>query len=80
MVNKNPFATSSKRRTLSRRLTCHCQRLQSIEDFTRANTEGSPQAANKARLDFAKKTSKKSQTAHDPKHIICETWWSSVMA
>ncbi len=30
---------------------CHCQSLQSREDFTRANTEGSPQGANKARLD-----------------------------
>ncbi len=25
------------------------------QDFKRANTEGSPQGANKARLDFAKK-------------------------
>ncbi len=40
----------AKRRTLSRRQTC----LQSREDFTRANTEASPQAANKARLDFTK--------------------------
>ncbi len=29
--------------------------LQSREDFTRGNTDGSPQGANKARLDFAKK-------------------------
>ncbi len=47
-----------KRRTLSRRKVCHCQSLQSREDFTRANTEGSPQGANKARLDFAKKHKK----------------------
>ncbi len=33
------------------------------QDFTRANTEGSSQGANKARLDFAKKkkTSKKAK-------------------
>ncbi len=37
----------AKWRTLSRRQTC----LQSREDFTRANTEGSARAANKARLD-----------------------------
>ncbi len=48
----------AKRRTLSRRQTC----LQSREDFTRANTEASPQAANKTRLDFAKKYLK-SQTS-----------------
>ncbi len=45
----------AKRRTLSRRQTCCCQSLQSREDFTRANTEGSPQGANKARWDFDKK-------------------------
>ncbi len=31
------------------------QSVQSREDFTRANIEGLPQGANKARLDFAKK-------------------------
>ncbi len=35
---------------------CHCQSLQSREDFTRANTEGSLQGANKTRLEFVKKT------------------------
>ncbi len=42
---------------------CHCQRLQSREDFTRANTEGLPQGANKARLDFAKKHLKSQTTS-----------------
>ncbi len=58
----------AKRRTLSRRQVCHCQSLQSREDFTRANTEDSPQGANKARLDFAKKHLKK------PDHF-----WKSIL-
>ncbi len=51
MVKKTPSQHPAKRRTLSRRQTC----LQSREDFTRANTEASPQAANKTRLDFDNK-------------------------
>ncbi len=47
---------------------CHCQSLQAREDLTRANTEGSPQDANEARLDFAKKHLKK------PEHF-----WKSVL-
>ncbi len=35
----------------------------SREDFTRANTEASPQAANKPRLDFAKKHQKSQSTS-----------------
>ncbi len=58
----------AKRRTLSRRQVCHCESHQSREDFTRANTECSPQGANKARLDFAKKHLKK------PDHF-----WKSIL-
>ncbi len=47
---------------------CHCQSLQSREDFMRANTDGSPQGANKARLDLAKKHLKK------PDHF-----WKSIL-
>ncbi len=38
---------------------CHCQSLQSREDFTRANTEGTLQGAKKVRLDLAKTHLKK---------------------
>ncbi len=46
---ENPFHTTSRqeRNTL--------QEVQSREYFTRTNTQGSPQGANKARLDFARK-------------------------
>ncbi len=55
MVKKKHFTTSSQERNT-------LQEVQSREDFTRTNTQGSPQDANKARLDFArKKTSKKAR-------------------
>ncbi len=55
MVKKNPFTTSRQERNT-------LQEVQSREYFTRTNTQGSPQGANKARLDFArKKTSKKAR-------------------
>ncbi len=38
---------------------CHCESLQQREDFLRADTEASPQGANKARLDFAPSPQKK---------------------
>ncbi len=45
----------------------------SREDFTRANTEASPQAANKPRLDFAKKHLKK------PEHFWKSILWTAEM-
>ncbi len=48
---------------------CHCQSLKSREDFTRENSEGSPQDEKKARLDFAKKTSTK------PDHYCKSILW-----
>ncbi len=68
MVQENTSQHPAKRRTISRRQTCHCQSLQSREDFTRAITEGSLQGAIKARLDFAKKHLKK------PDHF-----WKSIL-
>ncbi len=67
MKKKNPFTTSSQEKNTLREVY-HCQSLQSREDLTRANTEGSPQGANKARLDFAKKHLKK------PDHF-----WKSIL-
>ncbi len=55
---KNLSQHPAKRSTLSRRYACHCKSLQSREDFTRANTEGSPQGANKARKKKPSKESK----------------------
>ncbi len=58
MVKKNLSQHPAKRRTLSRRYVCQCQVYNQEKTSMRANTKGSPQRANKARLDFAKKHKK----------------------
>ncbi len=67
MVKKTLSQHPAERRALSRRQTC----LQSREDFTRANTEDSPQAANKARLNLDKKHLKK------PEHFWKSILWTA---
>ncbi len=51
MVKKEPFTTSSQEKNTLLEVGMS---ISTIKYFTRANTEGSPQGANKARLDFAK--------------------------
>ncbi len=49
MVKKNPFTTSSQEKnTLQDVDVCVTVKVYNQENFTRANTEGSPQGANKA--------------------------------
>ncbi len=58
MVKKNPFTTSSQVKNTLQEVDVSLSSLQSREDFTRANTEGSPQGANKAWLDCQKTSNK----------------------
>ncbi len=63
MVKKNPFTTSSQEKNTLQEAACHCQSLQSREDFTRANTEASPQGGKQGQIKICQtKKHLKSQT------------------
>ncbi len=68
MIKKNPFTTSSQVKNTLQEVGMSLSKSTIKRRFTRANKEGSPQGANKARLDFAKKHLKKP-----------EQFWKSIL-
>ncbi len=62
MVKKKPFHNIQPNEEHSPGGSRVTVKVYNQEKTSWANTEASPQGANKARLDFAKKTSKKSRT------------------
>ncbi len=67
MVKKTPFTTSSQEKNTLQEADVSLSKSTIKRRFTRANTETSPQAANKARLDS--KTSKKARALLE-KHFL----------